>query len=608
MESLVISSSRGKKNVTLTRIAIAAVLTTAVAAAAWLVMDVGSREPVPKGGVPRSSNAPPSTSAETRQRPGDWFQDMTDGCGVDFVHSTGTNPEKPFPAANGSGVAACDFDLDGRCDLLFACGTGFPVRPGPGTPTDRLYRNLGDWRFEDVSRLSGLDHNGYSAGLATGDFDCDGFPDVFVNCFGSSCLYRNQGDGTFQRMDAAGTDNQRWGTSAAFLDFNGDGLLDLYVCHYAEWSWETNKFCGDRERKIRLYCSPRSVPPTADVLYVNNGDGTFADATRDAGLQGPAGRSQGVVAADLDGDGTIDLYVGNDLHPNSLFLNRGDGQFRDATETSGVAYDFQGNSQAGMGVAAADTDGDGLLELLVTNFSNEHNAFYANMGQGVFQDVSHRLGLAGDSLPWIGWGTALSDFNMDGWCDLLVTNGHVDDNRDQLGQDTSHSQPPLLWSNQAGRFQFLGADGGNYFRKSSVGRGLATGDLDGDHALDVVIGHQDAPPALLRNLSPQPGQRSLKVRLVGRTSNRDAVGARLESSFGKRKIVQQISGGGSYLSAHERLLLIPVDAEGTTDVEIVWPSRERSRIEGLRAGGYYVIIEPANHDAPSHYMILWKSL
>ena len=592
---------------TLTRIAIAAACMTAVAATWWFAVGTDDSQPVPRDGAPPVSTAADPQPADSQQRSGDWFLDMTAGCGIDFVHSTGTNPEKPFPAANGSGVAAWDFDRDGRCDLLFACGTEFPLRPGAGTPSDRLYRNLGDWEFEDVSQLSGLDHKGYSAGLATGDFDCDGFGDVYVNCFGSSCLYRNQGDGTFQRVEASGTDNQRWGTSAAFLDFNGDGLLDLYVCHYAEWTWETNKFCGDRERKVRLYCSPRSVPPTADVLYVNHGDGTFTDATRDAGLQGPAGRSQGVVAADMDGDGTVDLYVGNDLHPNSLFLNQGDASFRDATETSGVAYDYQGNSQAGMGVAAADTDGDGQAELLVTNFSNEHNAFYANMGQGVFQDVSHRLGLAGDSLPWIGWGTALADFNLDGWCDLLVTNGHVDDNRDQLGQDTSHEQPPLLWSNQAGRFQFVGAAAGNYFRKRSVGRGLATADLDGDHALDVVIGHQDAPPALLRNLSPRPAQRSLTLRLVGRASNRDAVGARLESRFGERKIVQQITGGGSYLSAHQRLLLIPVDSAGTTDVEIIWPTRARSRIEGLRAGGYYVVIEPANDDAPSHYMILGKS-
>ncbi|MEO1998620.1 MAG: VCBS repeat-containing protein, partial [Planctomycetaceae bacterium] len=492
----------------LIRIVISVVVLLLVAAAAWLYVANEPRGASAVDEPPPVSDARPAKSSVASQNAADWFRDMTPECGIPFVHATGTNAEKPFPAANGSGVAACDFDLDGRCDVMFGCGTGFPIQPGSQTPTDRLYRNLGDWRFEDVSLASGLNHNGYSAGLATGDFDCDGFPDVFVNCFGASCLYRNQGDGTFQKLVETGLEDQRWGTSAAFFDFNADGLLDLYVCHYAEWTWETNKFCGDRERKVRLYCSPRSVAPTADALYVNNGDGSFHDGTAAAGLTGAAGRSQGVVAADLDGDGAIDLYIGNDLHPNSLFLNRGDGQFRDATETSGVAYDYQGNSQAGMGVAAADTDGDGLFELLVTNFSNEHNAFYSNMGQGVFQDVSHRLGLAGDSLPWIGWGTTLTDFNLDGWCDLLVTNGHVDDNRSQLGQDTPHAQPPLLWSNRQGRFHFVGSEGGNYFRGSSVGRGLATGDLDGDNAVDVVIGHQDGRPALLRNLSKNPQRRS----------------------------------------------------------------------------------------------------
>ena len=584
-------------------IVIAVVVLAGIAAVAWRFSRVAPHVPDSTGDGPPLRTSDPLTPVETPANADDWFRERTSQSGIDFVHATGTNAEKPFPAANGSGLAACDFDLDGRCDLMFASGTGFPIQPTAATPTDRLYRNLGDWKFEDVSRLSGLNHNGYSAGLATGDFDDDGFPDVFVNCFGTSCLYRNQGDGTFEKLTDTGVNDQRWGTSAAFLDFNDDGLLDLYVCHYAEWTWETNKFCGDRERQVRLYCSPRSVAPTADVLYVNNGDGSFHDGTAAAGLTGAAGRSQGVVAADLNGDGAIDLYIGNDLHPNSLFLNAGDGRFQDATETSGVAYDYQGNSQAGMGVAAADTDGDGLLELLVTNFSNEHNAFYSNMGDGVFQDVSHRLGLAGESMPWIGWGASLTDFNLDGWCDLLVTNGHVDDNRGQLGQDAPHAQPPLLWQNQQGRFQFVGDAGGGYFRGRAVGRGLATGDLDGDHAADVVIGHQDGPPALLQNLAAKPRGRSIKLKLVGRSGNRDAVGARIEVQYQQRKIVLQVTGGGSYLSAPERLVVIPLAEQESADVEITWPGQRRSRIAALRAGGYYVIIEPAG-DQPATYVLL----
>lgn len=557
-----------------------------------------------------------------------WFEDVTPQTGIDFVHVSGTSAEKPFPASNGSGVGALDYDLDGRYDLLLLTGTPFPLDPARRAPACGFYRNRGRWRFEDVSALSGLDHNGFSAGVAVGDYDADGFPDVYVACYGPNVLFHNQGDGTYQALPAAGADDPRWATSAAMLDYDEDGLLDLYVCNYGQWTWETNPFCGDRVRNVRIYCSPLSVQPEHDILLRNQGDGTFADVTASAGLAARAGRAQGVLATDLNDDGRIDLYVSNDMHANSLFLNQGGGTFRDASESSGVAYDFEGRRQAGMGVAAGDTNGDGLPELLVTNFLDEHNALYENLGGGLFSDVAAARGLAADSRPWVGWGTCLEDLDLDGWLDLLVTNGHLDDNLHLLGQTTPYASPPLLWRNLRGRFQRVGPDAGTYFQQTHVGRGLAVVDLDNDGDQDVVISHQDARPAVLRNRrlemrdtpqtdrpagdrpavdhSSSPRPASLMVRLIGRRANRDAIGARLTlqaadsgtagdpSASPGRSLVRQITGGGSYLSApDQRQVFAVLPGEQQLTLVVQWPGGDQTRYDDLQAGQYYVLVEPS---------------
>lgn len=536
-----------------------------------------------------------------------WFSEvLPEKSGITFVHDSGDSAEKPFPAANGSGVAALDLDLDGRCDLYFATGTPFPIDPARISPTNRCYRCLGGWRFADVTEPCGLGHNGYSAGLAVGDFDSDGFPDIYVACYGEDVLYRGFGDGTFEPVDRVGrAGDTGWATSAAFLDYDADGLLDIYVCNYGKWSLETNRFCGDRERNVRLFCSPRSVEPQPGVLYRNAGDGTFEETTEAAGLSKRVARAQGVVCGDFNDDGRTDIYVGNDLHPNSLFVNRGDGTFDDASEFSGAAYDFQGVMQAGMGVDAADTDGDGDSDLFVTNFEGEYNTLYENRGGGSFQDVSHSRGLAAESIPWIGWGTRFADFDLDGWPDLVVTNGHVDDNRHLLGQSSPHAQPALAYRNVSGRFEFVGPAAGPYFSGRHVGRALALADLDGDGDQDLVIGHQDDRPGLLRNesrgsmMAPNPGGRHstekpcVVLRLAGVRSNRDAVGSTLTFRSGDRVLVQQIKGGGSYLSAHDlrqTFAVRPGEAEIACDV--LWPSGGRSRIPGLEPGKEYVVTEP----------------
>jgi hypothetical protein len=531
----------------------------------------------------------------------EWFHEVTKATGIDFRHNSGTNAEKPFPAANGSGLAAFDYDLDGRCDLYFATGTPFPINPNSKTPFNYCYRNLGEWRFEDVTGKCGLGHAGYSAGVAVGDYDSDGFPDLYVACYGPDVLYRNYGDGTFQLCDQAGVADERWGASAAFFDADNDGLLDLYVCNYAKWTWEQRRWCGDNVRNIREYCSPHSVEPEDDILFRNQGDGRFDDATAEMGLLRAPARGQGVVAADLDGNGLCDLYVGNDLHPNFLFLNQGGGKFYDATESSGAAYDYQGRVQAGMGVDAADVNGDGKPELYVTNFSDEPNTLYDNVGQGLFQDATIQRGLYNDSLPYVGWGTALVDFNLDGWPDVIVTNGPLRANEPEVN-------PPLLWQNKGGRFRIVGPEAGDYFRAGHAGRGLAVADLDNDGDVDVAIGHQDASPAVLSNqclTTASARACPITLRLVGTRSNRDCVGAAISTTWGEGTRLALVKGGGSYLSAHDlrQVLAVPPDADSLR-CDIQWPGGERSNVEGLQPGGSYVIIQPhSSHEPPNVFEV-----
>jgi len=547
------------------------------------------------GKLPSKTVATAGSRRSAASQPSFQFVEMPSAStGVGFRHVSGNSMDKPFPAANGSGVGALDYDLDGRCDLYFATGTPFPLDRNRPSPINRAYRNLGGWKFEDVSRETGLGHNGYSSGIAVGDFDADGFPDVYVACFGTNQLYRNCGDGTFENVGTHRADGGDFSTSAAFLDYDGDGLLDVYVCNYGKWSYETNRFCGDRKRNIRIFCSPKSLEPERDVLLRNEGDGTFRDATAEAGLDRQVGRGQGVLAADVNDDGKTDLYLGNDIHPNFLYLNEGGGRFRDVSESSGSAYDAKGAMQAGMGVAGADVNRDGRWDLFVTNFEREHNTLYLQSAGGFFHDVSATHGLAAAAKPWVGWGTAFVDFDLDGWKDLIVTNGHVDDNLKQMGQDSPYDHPALVWKNVRGRFQLLGESVGAYFRKPHPGRGLAVADLDNDGDLDVIITHQDQTPALLRNDVKVRGMRprSVTLRLIGTRSNRDAVGSRIVVASKTAPRIEQVQGGGSYLSAHDlRLIVAVADGETAVDVEIVWPSGRRDAVKQMLPGYQSDIVE-----------------
>ena len=347
--------------------------------------------------------APPTSREPSPFR----FTDVARQSGIDFVHFSGVTPEKHFPTQNGSGVAIFDHDGDGRMDLYFATCTLLPpgtARKGP----NRLYRNQGDGTFRDVTESSGLGFAGFCHGIVVGDIDNDGDPDVFLCNYGPNVLYLNEGQGRFVDIShAAGIDRPGWSSCGAFLDYDGDGDLDLYVANYGEWSYpEDDLFCGDKPKNIRLFCSPLSIRTTRHFLYRNNGDKTFTEASAAAGITRADGHGFGVLTADLNGDGKIDIYVANDMNPNFLYLNKGDGTFEDVTAISGAGLDGRGQAQSGMGVDAEDIDGDGLPELFVTNFQNEYNTLYANLGDGNFLDATAFVGLSSDSLPWVGWGCA----------------------------------------------------------------------------------------------------------------------------------------------------------------------------------------------------------
>ncbi len=522
------------------------------------------------------------------------FAEIARQAGIDFVHFSGMTAEKYLPTSNGSGVAIFDFDGDGKLDLYFATGTLLPLGTARNGP-NRLYKNLGDNRFQDVTGHSGLGFAGYCHGIVVGDIDNDGDPDVFLCNYGPNVLFLNNGDGTFRDIShSAGIDRPNWSSGGAFLDYDNDGDLDLYVANYGQWTLpHDDRFCGDAQGKVRTYCIPTSIKPARHVLYRNNGDLTFTDVTEAAGVGRTDGRGFGVVAADLNGDCRVDLYVANDMCPNFVYLNRGNGTFHDVTESSGAGYGARGQTHAGMGVDAEDIDGDGWVDLVVTNYWNEPNSLYVGLGDGLFEDRTPSSGMASDSTPWVGWGCALADFDNDGWPDCFVTNGHVDDNLDQMGYNSPYAQPPLLHRNLQGRrFRLATRDAGAYFDADHVGRGAAFGDLDDDGDIDIVINHKDAAPALLRN-DTRTTHHWIRLSLVGTVSNRDAIGARVEVELAGRKLVRQRKGGTSLESAHDPRLLIGLgDQPEAQKVTVRWPSGRVSVAEHLAADRSYRVVEP----------------
>jgi tetratricopeptide (TPR) repeat protein len=543
-------------------------------------------EPALEPTVPQLSRRalPPKTAGAgpvARAAAGPRFVEGAMRRGLVFSYDCGATSDQFIGDTMGGGVGLFDADGDGWLDVYFVNGCRLPIDPDRPPAPNRLFRNNGDGTFADVTAGAGVGGRGYGMGCAVGDYDNDGHDDLFVTGLGSTLLYHNNGDGTFTDVTMkAGVGSTRWCTAAGFGDLDGDGDLDLVVVTYVEADPRNAPDCHSALGHP-IHCPPGKFPAQFDHLFRNNGDGTFTDVSREAGLEVPDGRGLGLAIADLDGDGWLDLFVANDAVPNFLFLNRGGLRFEETATAAGAAYDGTGNATASMGVVADDLDGDGRLDLLHTNFRNEGNTFLHNLGSGLFVDASARAGLDAPSRPMTGFGAAALDADNDGRLDLFVANGHVDD---QPWIRLPMAQLPQSYTGLAdGRFDAAPAGAvSTYFASPVVGRGMAAGDLDNDGLVDLVVIHRDAPAALLHNTSV--GGHWLGLRLVGTASSRTPIGARATCRAGGRTFVRWLTSGTSYLSAHDQRLWFGLGAAATIDeLEVLWPSGSVQRLYGLKA-------------------------
>jgi tetratricopeptide (TPR) repeat protein len=497
------------------------------------------------------------------------FEDITERAGVRYRYDCGATSNLYIGDTMGGGVALFDFDDDGWLDIYFINGCPLPFdRQFPPRP-NKLFRNRGDGTFEDVTARAGVAGRGYGMGCAVGDFDNDGHDDLFVTGLNQTVLYRNRGNGTFEDVTArARVASSRWTTAAGFGDFDGDGDVDLMVVTYVQADPENVPECRDKFDRL-IHCQPERFPAQLDLLFRNNGDGTFTDITREAGIEVPEGKGLGLAVADLDGDGRLDLFVANDGTPNFLFRNCGGLKFEEIGRAAGVAYDGMGRATASMGVVAADLNGDGRIDLFHTNFINQTNTLRWNVGGGLFVDGTLAANLASPSRAMTGFGTVALDVDNNGSLDLFVANGHTDD---QPWFNTPMAQVPQLFlALEGGRFDCAGIEVSPYFSRTVVGRGVAAGDLDNDGRVDLVVVHRDAPAALLRNVTP--GGHWLALRLRGSRSGRTPVGARVTCRAAGRSQVRCMTSGTSYLSASDSRIDFGLGNATVADhLEVRWPS------------------------------------
>jgi hypothetical protein len=502
------------------------------------------------------------------------FENVAAAAGISFTHTNGASAEKYLVETMGSGAVLFDYDNDGLTDLFLVDGGSIADATVNNRARHRLYRNAGKGAFKDVSEASGIRHREYGMGACAGDVDNDGRVDLYITNYGPNELYRNGGNGSFTDITrTANVGAAGWSTSCAFFDMDGDGDLDLFVTNYLDAPKTNNRFCGDPQRRLRVYCHPLVYPSVPNVLYRNDGKGIFTDVTSMAGLSKYLGNGLGVAVGDYDGDGKPDVFVANDSVPNFLFHNEGGGRFSEVGLPAGVAVARDGKPRAGMGTEFADFDGDGSLDLIVTNHEFETTSLFRNDGRGAFVDVTLDAGISSPTLPFVGFGVAFLDVDNDADLDVSIVNGHVIDNTAMFRAGSTHAQRKLLFQNTNGRrFAEVSRQSGPGFSRDDVGRTLLTGDIDNDGDLDIVVTNNGGAAEVLRN-NGGTGRNSLEIRVVGSRSNRDALGARVTVTAGGRTQVREVKSGSSYLGQNDlRLHLGLAEATRVDRIDVRWPA------------------------------------
>jgi enediyne biosynthesis protein E4 len=552
------------------------------------------------GSQPSTAQITPPASSQGK------FVDVTQRLGVNFQYQASHTSRKYLPETMGAGVALLDYDNDGRLDIFLVNGAPLadptpkgtiPQKTGPQF-WNRLYHQKPDGTFEDVTAKAGLQGTGYGMGVAVGDYDNDGYEDLYVTAYGGNKLYHNNGDGTFTNVtQKAGVAGSGWSTSAAWVDLDGDGFLDLVVLRYLEWDFD-DVWCGEHKEGYRAYCHPDFFKPIAPLVYHNNGDGTFTEVAQKIGMAKP-GKGLGVAIADYDRDGHIDLFIANDSMAEFLYHNKGDGTFEEIGLVSEVAVDIDGRTFAGMGTDFADFNNDGWPDIVVTDLANQRYALYQNNGDGSFTYASSTSGLGRMTVAHSGWGVRFFDFDNDGWKDLLIAQGHDLDTIEMNFPNLRYREPMLLARNTGKSFVDVSDDSGAVFKQPWVSRGLAIGDLDNDGRLDAVVTTNDGPAHILHNETTTQNH-WLLLKLTGHKSNRDGIGASVKVVTASGQQFATVTTASSYLSASDKRVHFGLAKDISVQIiEIHWPSGIVQTLKDVRADQVLEINEPVR-PAPLH--------